>query len=114
MPEFRALEFRLELYTDTALPDGLASRISAMLAQRWPEAWDVKVPPQPSRGHPAEWHAVVPVPEGTMPESLHRQLANELLALDTSHSLRFRTRWSFPESPDHQEVYEERWDAGRT
>jgi len=31
--------------------------------------------------------------------------------LDPNHSLHFRTRWAFQESPNHQEVYEVRWEA---
>jgi hypothetical protein len=109
-----ALEFRLELYTDAGLPEELASRISKVLSQRWPEAWDIKLPAQPSPNHPAEWHAVVPLSQGLTAESLHRELAKEILALDPSHSFHFRTRWAFQETPDHQEVYEERWRPGRS
>jgi hypothetical protein len=109
-----ALEFRLELYADAGFPDGLASRISALLLQRWPEAWDVKVPAKPTLEHPAEWHAIVPLLEGTTAESLHRQLADEILALDHTGSIHFRTRWAFQETPNHQEVYEQRWNLKRT
>ncbi len=109
MSEDSALEVRLEIYSDGELPASLADRISALLSQRWPEAWDVKVPPRPSREHPAEWRAVVPLPEGATPETLHRQLESDVLALDPSHSLHLRTRWAFQESPDHQEIYEMRW-----
>jgi hypothetical protein len=107
-----ALEFRLELYVETGLPEGLASKISAMLSQRWPEEWDVKIPAQPSFNHPAEWRAVVPLPSGSTAETLHRQLAGDIFALDPSHSFHFRTRWSFQETPNNQEVYEERWEPG--
>jgi hypothetical protein len=105
-----ALEVRLELYVDGNFPEGLAPRISALLSQRWPEVWDVKVPVQPSLDHPAEWHAVVPLLEGTTAETLHRQLAKEVLALDATHSFHLRTRWAFQQTPNHQEVYEERWE----
>jgi hypothetical protein len=104
-----AVEVRLELYVDGGLPGGLATRVGAVLSQRWPDVWDVKVPAVPSLDHPAEWRAVVPLLEGTTPETLHRQLAKEILALDTSHSFHLRTRWSFQQTPNHQEVYEERW-----
>ncbi len=104
-----AIEARLELYVDGAFPDLLANRISAVLSQRWPEVWDVKVPPRPTLEHPAEWRAVVPLLEGTTAEILHRQMAAAVLALDASHSFHLRTRWSFQQSPNHQEVYEERW-----
>jgi hypothetical protein len=106
-----ALEVRLELYVDGGVPDELANRISAMLSLRWPDVWDVKVPPRPSFDHPAEWRAVVPLVEGTTAETLHREMARDILALDTSHSFHFRTRWSFQQSPNHQEVYEERWNT---
>jgi hypothetical protein len=104
-----AIEVRLELYVDGGLPNELASRISAMLSARWPDVWDVKLPTPPSLDHPAEWRAVVPLLDGTTAESLHREMAKSLLAWDTAHSFHFRTRWSFQESPNHQEVYEERW-----
>lgn len=109
MPSNQAIEVRLELYLDGDLPGVLADRISAVLSQRWPEAWDVKVPPRPSFDHPAEWRAVVPLLEGTTAETLHREMAASVLALDASHSLHLRTRWSFQQSPNQQEVYEERW-----
>lgn len=109
-----ALEVRLEIYSDGELPGPLAARISTLLSQRWPEAWDVKVPSRPSLEHPAEWRAVVPLPEGMTPESLHGQIEAELLSLDPTRSLHFRTRWSFQESPNHQEVYEVRWGAKAT
>jgi hypothetical protein len=104
------LELRLEAYMDGEFPASLAEKIGALLARRWPVAWDIDTPARPSLDHPAEWRAVVPLIEGTPPETLHRQLAAELLALDPSHSLRFRTRWDFPQSPNHQEVYEEHWN----
>lgn len=109
-----AIEVRLELYVDGGLPGELANRISAVLSQRWPEVWDVKVSPRPSLAHPAEWRAVVPLPEGATAEALHRQMAGEILALDSAHSFHLRTRWSFQQSPDHQEIYEERWTPART
>lgn len=104
-----AIEVRLELYVDGGLSEQLASRISSVLSQRWPGAWDVKVPLHPSFEHPAEWRAVVPLLAGTTAETLHRQMAENVLSLDASHTFHFRTRWSFQESPNHQEVYEERW-----
>ncbi|MFZ0830078.1 MAG: hypothetical protein WCB18_02175 [Thermoplasmata archaeon] len=103
------LELRVEAYVDGELPAPLAEKIGAVLAHRWPVSWDVDIPPHASFEHPAEWRAVVPFVEGTTPESLHRQLATELLALDPAHSLHLRTRWDFPQAPNHQEVYEERW-----
>jgi hypothetical protein len=103
-------EVRLELYVDGMLPPGLPTRISVVLSQRWPEVWDVEVPARPSFDHPAEWRAVVPLLEGTTAETLHHQLARDILALDDSHSFHFRTRWSFQQTPNHQEVYEERWE----
>jgi hypothetical protein len=109
-----AIEVRLELYVDGGFPDMLANRISAVLSQRWPDVWDVKVPPRPSFDHPVEWRAVVPLLEGATAETLHRQMAADILALDVSHSFHLRTRWSFQQSPNHQEVYEERWRPERT
>ncbi|HLY77106.1 MAG TPA: hypothetical protein VKT21_04405 [Thermoplasmata archaeon] len=103
------LELRVEVYCDGELPATLAEKIGAVLAQRWPVAWDAEVPAHVSFEHPAEWRAVVPFVEGTTPQSLHRQLAAEFLAMDPSRSLHFRTRWDFQQSPNHQEVYEERW-----
>jgi len=104
-----ALEFRLELYVEGGLPQGLADRISAVLSSRWPSTWDVKVPAQVNFHNPAEWRAVVPLLDGTTAETLHVQLAKDILAMDLSHSFHFRTRWAFQETPNHQEVYEERW-----
>jgi hypothetical protein len=109
MPTTAALELRLEVYSDGDLHGPIADRISAVLAQRWPGAWDIKVPPQPSLEHPAEWRSVVPLPDGSTGETLHQQVAADIHALDTSHTLHFRTRWAFQESPNHQEVYEESW-----
>ena len=113
VPQESALEVRVEVYCDGDLPSALSEGIGRMLAERWPAAWDVKVPPRPSRAHPAEWRAVVPISSGASPESLHRQLVDRLLALDPAHSLHLRTRWASQESPDHQEVYEERWSPGQ-
>jgi hypothetical protein len=104
----------LELYVDGDLPSALADRVGAALARRWPDEWDVKVPPHPSREHPAEWRAVVPLPDGTTPESLHRQITADIRGLDESSTVHFRTRWAFQESPNHQEVYEERWKPDRS
>lgn len=103
------LELRVEVYSTGELPAPLTEKIGAVLAQRWPVTWDVTIPPRVSFEHPAEWRAVVPFIEGSTPETLHRELATELLALDPSHSLHFRTRWDFPQTPNHQEIYEEHW-----
>jgi len=108
-----AVEVRVELYVDGGLSEGVSTGITALLSQRWPDVWDVKIPARPSLDHPAEWHAVVPLLEGTTQESLHALLAKEILALDTSHSFHLRTRWSFQETPNHQEVYEEGWGSRR-
>ena len=105
-----ALEVRLEVCAEGGLPAPVADKISAVLSQRWPGAWDVKLPPRSSVEHPAEWRSVVPLPAGATAETLHNQVAADVLALDASRSLRFRTRWAFQESPNHQEVYEVRWD----
>ena len=112
MPADSPLELRVEAYSDDGLMPGTAERIGAILAQRWPVEWDVDVPAHVNFDHPAEWRAVVPYPDGTTPEALHRQLAIQLLALDPAHPLRFRTRWDFPQEPNHQEVYEEHWKPG--
>jgi len=109
MAEGSTLEVRLELFPDRDFPIALAASITAMLTQRWPEQWDVKIPPRPTREHPAEWRAVVPLPDGATPESLHGQIEQQILGLDPGRALHFRTRWAFAESPDHQEVYEVRW-----
>jgi hypothetical protein len=105
------LELRVEIYSDDDFPAALAESISVLLSQRWPEAWDVKIPARPSLNHPAEWRAVVPVPEGATPETLHQGVEAAVLALDPHHALHLRTRWSRQESPDHQEVYEVRWGS---
>ena len=106
------LEVRLEAYGDGGLARSLEDGISALLERWWPEAWDVKLPPTPTLEHPAEWHAIVPLPNGETPESLHSRIEEQVLALDPSRTVRFRTRWSFQESPNHQEVYEVRWERG--
>ncbi|MGC2290077.1 MAG: hypothetical protein WA688_09535 [Thermoplasmata archaeon] len=103
------LELRVEIYSDGELTAALSEKIGAVLALRWPVAWDVNVPTHPSFEHPAEWQAVVPFIEGSTPETLHQKIVADLLALDPNHSLHFRTRWDFQQSPNHQEVYEERW-----
>jgi hypothetical protein len=113
MAEGTILEVRLEAYTDGDLSPALKDGITALLERRWPEVWDMKFPPTPSFDHPAEWRATVPLPAGETPESLHGGIEAQVLALDPSRSLRFRTRWSYPESPNHQEVYEVRWEQGR-
>jgi hypothetical protein len=103
------LELRVEAYTDAGLSPALAEKIGALLEKRWPVEWDINVPADVSFDHPAEWRAIVPFPDGTTPELLHRQVAADILANDPTHSIRFRTRWDFPQEPNHQEVYEEHW-----
>jgi hypothetical protein len=103
------LELRVEAYAEGALSPTLAERIGAALAKRWPVEWDITVPPVASREHPAEWRAVVPLPEGQTPEMVHPQIAADIRALDPSGTLHFRTRWDFPQAPDQKEVYEEHW-----
>jgi hypothetical protein len=105
------LEVRLEAYGEGPLDRSLVDGISAILEKRWPEVWDIKLPPTPSRDHPAEWHATVALAPNETPESVHGRIESEVLALDPRRSIRFRTRWSFPETPNHQEVYEVRWGA---
>jgi hypothetical protein len=107
-----AVELRVETYGEGEFAPGLAERITAALSQLWAVAWDVKVPVRPSLEHPAEWHAVVPLPGGSTPESVHAKVAAAVLALDTPGALHLRTRWSFQQSPNHQEVYEVRWGTG--
>jgi hypothetical protein len=107
------LELRVEVYSDGDLSSSLAERISALLVQRWPVEWDVSVPAGANFEHPAEWRAVVALPEGTTPETVHGEVAAQLSALDPSHPLHFRTRWDFPQAPDQREVYEERWKPTR-
>lgn len=104
-----AIEVRLEVYSDGEFSSELARQLSEVLSERWPETWDVKLPARPSREHPAEWRAVVPLPEGATAEKLHQLVAAAVLSAPGSGSLHFRTRWSFPESPDHQEIYEVAW-----
>lgn len=103
------LELRVEVYTEGDLSPALAERIGSLLAQRWPVEWDVNIPMHVNFEHPAEWRAIVPPLGGASPEGLHHQLATDLLALDPAHPLRFRTRWDFPQEPNHQEVYEQHW-----
>ena len=103
------LEMRLEVYPDGTLAPSLVTGISQLLARRWPGHWDVKTPSSPTLDHPAEWRAVIPLPDGATPESLHKSIESEILALDFNHQLHLRTRWAFAESPNHQEVYEVRW-----
>lgn len=109
MPGGFPMEVRVEVYGDGDLVELVTSRITALLARRWPVVWDVKLPPHASFNHPAEWRAVVPIPEGTTPEALHRVVAREMLEENASVPLHFRTRWASQVTPDHQEVYEERW-----
>jgi hypothetical protein len=106
-------EVRLEIYADGELSPELVSGISAALSQRWPVEWDVKIPPKPSPTHPAEWRSVVPIPDGQSFELMHQGVADSVRQLDASHLLHFRTRWAHQETPDHQEVYEERWTPDR-
>ncbi len=103
------LELRVEVYYDGELPATLAEKIAALLAHRWPVALDAEVPAHVSFEHPAEWRAVVPFVEGTTPQSLHQQLAAELLAVDPSRSRHIRTPWAFQQSPHPQAGYAERW-----
>ncbi|MFY9717979.1 MAG: hypothetical protein WAK40_08655 [Thermoplasmata archaeon] len=112
MTQSTALEVRLEAYASGEFSESLAAAIGAALASRWPAEWDVKLPPRPSLTHPAEWRAVVPLSEGSTPNALHSEVVAVVIALDPTRSVRFRTRWSFQESPNHQEVYEERWSPG--
>jgi hypothetical protein len=109
VPSDATLELRVEVYSDVGVTPTLAERIGAVLTKRWPVEWDVNVPPNVDFEHPAEWRAIVPFPDGSTPEILHRQVASDLLALDPSRSLRFRTRWDYPQEPNHQEIYEEHW-----
>ncbi len=113
MPPGPPLELRVEVYTEGNFPVTLAERIGALPSQRWPVEWDVNLPPHVSFDHPAEWHAVVLLPEGVTPETAHREIARDFLALDPTHSLHFRTRWDFPQAPDQREVYEEHWRPKR-
>jgi hypothetical protein len=105
----RTYELRVELYTDGPLPVELSSRISEYLAKRWPVAWDVKVPSDANAERPAEWRAVVPAAQGLPPERQHRQIVPEILAFDPSLPLHVRTRWSNPEFPDNEDIFEESW-----
>jgi hypothetical protein len=106
------VEVRVEVYSDPGPLAPLGERISVALAQLWDVTWDVKIPPPPSRDHAAEWRGVVPLPDGATPETLHSRVEAVVLALDPNKSLHLRTRWAFQESPNHQEVYEVRWDSG--
>jgi hypothetical protein len=110
MTEATPIELRLEIHAEGPLPPHLAVQISKMLSEWWPEAWDVKIPEETSLEHPAEWRAVVPLPEGMTPEKLHLRVDAGISALDGSGSLHYRTRWSFHQAPNHQEVYEVRWN----
>lgn len=108
------LELRVEVYSVGEFPAALVEKIGVLLSQRWPVEWDINVPQRVNFEHPAEWRGVVPISEGSSPEMLHRQLAADLLALDPSHSLHFRTRWDFPQMPDQREIYEEHWKPRRS
>ena len=103
------LEMRLELYSDGSLEATVSQAISDLLAKRWPVTWDVHIPPQPSFESPARWHAVVPPMEGETAQLLHEKVSAEVLGLDPTHTLHFRTRWDYPQTPNEQEIYEVRW-----
>lgn len=107
------LEVRLEVYAEGDLPEPILTKIGAALSQRWPVTWDIRVPPKVSFEHPAEWRAIVPVPEGATAESLHGLIATDLTTLDPGLTLHYRTRWDFPDSSNQQEVYEVRWKPKR-
>ena len=103
-------EFRLEVYADGALEPAVAQRIGALLAERWPITWDVKVPTTVTMEHPARWHAVLALGGSETPAKVHRQIALKLHEIDPQDTLRYRSRWAFPQTPNEQEVFEERWD----
>lgn len=107
------VELRLEAYAEGALDPSLVEKISGWLKEKWPVTWDVSVPTRASFEHPARWHAVVPLPADQTPQALHRTIAARLMALDPALTLRYRTRWDFPQTPNEQEVYEERWKPAR-
>ncbi len=113
MADGPTLELRLEVYPTTEFSLAFAAGVTALLSTRWPERWDVKIPARPTAERPAEWRATVSLPEGATPETLHRQLEADLDGLDPQHQIRFRTRWAFAQTPNHQEVYEVRWSADR-
>jgi hypothetical protein len=104
-----AIELRLEMYTNGPLPTGVRDGVTNFLTHWWPETWDVKVPDHSSLEHPAEWRAVIPLRDGETAENLHGRIETQVSALDPGRALHYRTRWSFQESPNHQEVYEVRW-----
>ena len=103
----------MELYSDGDLPPLAREHIGSLLARRWPLAWDVDAPLHPSQEHPIRYRAVVPLPADSTPEKLHRQLELDIQASALDYPLRLRTRWSFPQSPNHQEIYEVNWSPRR-
>lgn len=107
-----SMELRVEVYSDPALSSAAIEAIQEVLRRRWPVSWDYTPRPHPGVTHPVQWRSVVPLAEGTAPESLHRQLEEDLRAAVPTLTLHLRTRWSFPESPNHQEIYESRWAPG--
>jgi hypothetical protein len=113
MPDVSPIELRVELYSDGPLPTSVVDQVTKLLADRWPEVWDVTVPKHVALDHPAEWRAVVPLPDGATPESLHASVESAIAGIDPSGTLHYRTRWAFPESPNHQEIYEVRWNSKR-
>ena len=109
MTESTPIELRVELYSDGDLPASAREHIASLLSRRWPLAWEVDAPERPSQEHPIRYRAVVPLPSGSTPENLHRQLELDIQAAALTYPLRLRTRWSFPQSPNHQEIYEVHW-----
>lgn len=107
------LEVRLELYSDGILDRAVVDKISALLAARWSVSWEIKVPPSPSFDHPARWHAIVPRGPNETPQALHQRIVADLAGVDPTHAFRFRTRWDFVQSPNEQEVFEERWTPSK-
>ncbi|MDE1819771.1 MAG: hypothetical protein KGJ23_02125 [Euryarchaeota archaeon] len=103
------VEIRLELFTNGPLTRTTVEQISGMLSRRWPVTWDAKVPSSTSRDHPARWHATIPPAASGATELLHREIRDELRSIDPAGTFKFRTRWNFPQSPNDQEIYEERW-----
>jgi hypothetical protein len=109
LTESTPIELRVELYSDQVLPAVAREHIGNLLTRRWPLAWDLDAPERPTREHPMRWRTAVPLPAGSTPESLHRQLESDIQAAAFEYPLHLRTRWSFPQSPNHQEIYEVNW-----